>query len=529
VYKAYLKVTVPLKSDEQIVVSSDSAKPAGTNSADVGVGSLVDQIQKEKTIFLALALMVPPLLFALTAKLFMGAPIGENTLKENFYEQCYYFSPLSLAIWATYYAYYFFTNDAYFYVGHNVALPILLLPPIVTALWFFRTEIKTMEVERQTSGAKSFLIVAACITVLGMAIYIFFYFPNFQDRIRLLFIQAYPLLSAALLVAFAIAWIGRRKTESTTIMLGNLVWVVASFIVLAGAMRFISFQAVVVPNAPAGFVETPVAAQPPLEQTQIVEIPAGTPTVVSYLPVFADTQTPTFEPTATPMIENPVTEQPTVISSGDTPTAEQPTAVVIPDTPTAVFQPFYTETFSGDIANWIRFMTSGDDSMVSVRMESDRLAIDLLSLEDKLPWFYLINNVYTYPDVKVEADVTNRGSDANGLSLICRYSDVGWYEFVVSNTGSYAIYAVDSVGIVSQGYNQLINGSSTAINTGTSRNIITAECKGSSLNLYVNQTLVDSVTDTRFNFSYGKIGIAVSSPQKMPVGVDFDTLTVSEP
>lgn len=526
VYKAYLKVTVPVKSDEQIVVSSASTKPVVATSADAGIGSLVDQFQKENTIFLALGLMIPPLLFALMTKLFMGISIGENTLKENFYVQCYYFSPLSLAIWATYYAYYFFTNDAYFYVGHNVALPILLLPPILTALWFFRTEMKTMEFERRINGARAFLIVTACITFLGMAIYVFFYFPDFQDRIRLFFIQAYPLLSAALIIAFAIAWLGRLRTESTPTTLGNLTWVFASLVVLVVAMRFVSFQAVVVPKAPAGFVETPVATLPSLEQTQIVEFPVGTPTAIAYLPIFADTQTSTVEPTVTPAI---VTDQPTIIPIGDTPTFEQPTTAVITDTPTAVFQPFYTETFSGDLANWIRFMTSGDESMVSVRMESEKLAIDLASLDDKLPWFYLINNVYTYPDVKVEVDVTNRGSDANGVSLICRYSDVGWYEFVVSNTGSYTIYAVDSVGIVSQGYNQLINGNSSAVNQGVSRNIITAECKGNALNLYVNQTLVDSVTDPRFNFTYGKIGIAVSSPQKLPVGVDFDTLTVSAP
>ncbi len=146
-----------------------------------------------------------------------------------------------------------------------------------------------------------------------------------------------------------------------------------------------------------------------------------------------------------------------------------------------------------------------------------------------MPWFYLIHNAYTYSDVKVEADVTNRGADANGVSLVCRYSDVGWYEFVVSNTGSYSIYAVDSVGIISQGYTELLNGTSTVINSGIARNIIAAECKGTVLNLYVNQTLLDSVSDTRFNFSYGRIGIAVSSPQKLPVGIDFETLTVSQP
>jgi hypothetical protein len=174
-------------------------------------------------------------------------------------------------------------------------------------------------------------------------------------------------------------------------------------------------------------------------------------------------------------------------------------------------------------------MTGGDERMVEMQVDLGKLSIDLLQLEDKLPWFYLINNSYTYSDVKVTAVVMNRGIDANGVSLICRYSDIGWYEFIVSNSGSYSIYAVDNAGIVSQGYNELINGSSPIVNSGLSTNEITVACKGGELTLYVNQTLVNSIIDTRFNFSQGKIGVAVSSPQKLPVGVDFESLTVGEP
>jgi hypothetical protein len=64
---------------------------------------------------------------------------------------------------------------------------------------------------------------------------------------------------------------------------------------------------------------------------------------------------------------------------------------------------------------------------------------------------------------------------------------------------------------------------------GATTNVLTAECKGSELNLYVNQTLVRSVIDTKFNFAQGKIGLAVSSPDKLPVNVDFESLAVSAP
>ena len=75
----------------------------------------------------------------------------------------------------------------------------------------------------------------------------------------------------------------------------------------------------------------------------------------------------------------------------------------------------------------------------------------------------------------------------------------------------------------------MLSGDSALINTGMASNLLTAECKGSDLNLYVNQNLAATVSDSKFNFSQGKIGVAVSSPEKMPVGVDFETLTVSAP
>jgi hypothetical protein len=127
----------------------------------------------------------------------------------------------------------------------------------------------------------------------------------------------------------------------------------------------------------------------------------------------------------------------------------------------------------------------------------------------------------------VEALVANRSANATSVSLVCRYSDIGWYEFVFSSSGTFTIYAVDSVGIVNPGYNELISGDSPVINAGAATNMLTAECKGSELNLYVNQTLVRSVIDTKFNFAQGKIGLAVSSPEKLPVNVDFETLTLN--
>jgi len=521
IYKAYLKVTVPLKSEEQLIISNDSAKSIVAQGTNAGIEDFVSQIQKENTIFLALALMIPPLLFTLAAKLFMGKQISETALKESFYAQCYYFSPLSLAIWATYYAYFFFTADAYFFIGYEVSLPILLAPPVLTALWFFWTETRVVAIERNVSGLKPFLIVTVCIAVLGLAVYIFFDIQSFQDRLRLFAIQIYPVLAAALILTFAIVWYRGQRAQNKGVTLANLVWVAASFVVLAIAMQFISFRGVSIPAAPPpAVVETNVAELPPVEQTQIAAVPTVTGELVAYAPVFVDTPTPTVETTSTPVVEIP---------SAETPVIETPTGVpLIEDTPTPFLQPYYTEEFDsdGDIVTWFEFMSSGDARMVGKRLELGQLSIDLLPLDDKLPWFYLINNSFAYSNVKAETLVLNHSVNATGVSVICRYSDIGWYEFVFSNMGAYSIYAVDNSGLVSQGYNLL---TSTVISPDSPANVFAAECKGSELNQYVNNTLVNTFVDTKFNFTEGKIGIAVSSPDKLPVSVGFDYVKVSEP
>jgi hypothetical protein len=143
----------------------------------------------------------------------------------------------------------------------------------------------------------------------------------------------------------------------------------------------------------------------------------------------------------------------------------------------------------------------------------------------------LINTTATYTDVQVEATVINTGNNANGASLICRHSAEGWYEFTVSNAGLYTISAYDGVGGTGlvPGYNELAAGGSPAIKSGKSTNVYRAVCAGNELSLYVNDTLVKTVTDTNFDFTEGAVGIGASSPQQLPVDLIFQSFTVSQP
>jgi len=215
------------------------------------------------------------------------------------------------------------------------------------------------------------------------------------------------------------------------------------------------------------------------------------------------------------------TTQPAQTSPTVTTTAE---AQALPET-----QVFYTEEFDGNLDAWSSTITSGLESQVNMLLDNGVLAVQLSPHEDKIPWVHIINDAFTYTDVQVETVVTNNGNNANGVSLVCRYSEKGWYEFLVSNAQLYAIYAYDAVGSVQPGYFEMAAGGSPAVTAGHTTNVYTAVCNGNELTLLVNGTLVKSIADARYNFTEGKIGVAVSSPQLLPVDVQIESVTVSEP
>lgn len=190
---------------------------------------------------------------------------------------------------------------------------------------------------------------------------------------------------------------------------------------------------------------------------------------------------------------------------------------------------FYIEEFDGNMDSWSSFMSSGIDRQVDMTLENGSLHIKLSPFEDKIPWFYMTNNAFTYTNVQVEAITTNNGNNANEVSLICQYSEYGWYEFTVSNAGLYSINAFDINLPLLQRHIALASGGSSTIKTGRTTNTYTAVCRGNDLTLYINGVLIKNIKDQVYNFTEGNIGIGVSSPQIFPVDVNFESVSVSSP
>jgi hypothetical protein len=244
-------------------------------------------------------------------------------------------------------------------------------------------------------------------------------------------------------------------------------------------------------------------------------IDLGTKTSEPPQPIIQPTSAP-IQPTSAP-IQQP-TQQELV----------QPTEV--PPT-VAPSNPFFKEEFNTDVlSSWTPFIITGDTnsdkSKSSLTIENGKL---IFKLEDVQLYSYLIFDGHTYEDVRVEVSADNRGKNTNNISLLCRYSDAGWYEFSVMSSGLFQIWAYDATGAVHKGYNLINSGGSNAIKMGKETNVYSITCSGNHLTLNINGKEAASFTEKKYGFNDGKVGVNVSSLDVYPVIVEFDYFDIQQP
>ncbi len=115
------------------------------------------------------------------------------------------------------------------------------------------------------------------------------------------------------------------------------------------------------------------------------------------------------------------------------------------------------------------------------------------------------------------------GPDANRIGLICRYLDAGnFYFFVMTSDGFFA------VGKMLNGESMLLGSDAfeptLAIHTGMNINNLRAECVGSTLRFYINDTLVSEVQDTAF--TAGDVGFLAGTFDMPGADIVFDDFLV---
>jgi len=227
----------------------------------------------------------------------------------------------------------------------------------------------------------------------------------------------------------------------------------------------------------------------------------------------------------------PANEDPSTVDVPEQPQTEEPAVVVTePPVEQSSAQQFFTEEFDGGFSDWMRYDVLGDTETnqdgLTLETDNSRLIFDFST---KYLYTYLYYQPYDYDNVAVEARVENRGTNNNNISLVCRYSDEGWYEFNIANNGLYNILYGFVAADGDIGYGRLADGGSNKIKSGKDVNTYKIICKDRKLSLYINGIETRVIEDNNYVLRDGKVGISVSSFKDLPVKVEYDWVTISEP
>ncbi len=184
-----------------------------------------------------------------------------------------------------------------------------------------------------------------------------------------------------------------------------------------------------------------------------------------------------------------------------------------------------------EMSNWFAYLVNDQNNRILDAKDSDYKATihdSTLRFEftgdQTYKYVYFIFSPLSTNNVRIETTASNLGRNNNNVSLICRYTQDGWYEFNIANNGKFNILRYIAS---SRAYRALWTGASTAIKMGNETNQYDADCNGDKLTLYINGDLVKTVTDK--SLKDGQIGLSVSSFNVTPIILEFDYFTASVP
>jgi len=250
-----------------------------------------------------------------------------------------------------------------------------------------------------------------------------------------------------------------------------------------------------------------------------------TPSEASIQTAIALTQAKLPTDTSVPLIATPTLTQ-----------LPSPTFTLTPTqtiTPSPTASMFFTEEFNQPLNEFWTLHIYGPNkdliSKVKTQVNEGNLEVEI-TREDIYAYYFF--NQFSYTDVRLDMRAENRGRRTNNISLICRKSDDGWYEFSVgSDAAWYLFYANVSKNKSNALYKLVANGAALALKQGNDTNEYTMICEGESITLMVNGTELKGspIRETIYKLKKGSVGMNVSSLNVVPVIVDFDWLKISLP
>jgi len=245
----------------------------------------------------------------------------------------------------------------------------------------------------------------------------------------------------------------------------------------------------------------------------------------------AQAPTPTLDPPTATVLPS-ATPIPATATATNTATPVPPTATKVP--PTATPKPTNTATPGpGDVVyhtdfnnftGWRAFPLQTNGKLLT-EIQGGQLDVKIQS-RDTYAYILNISQSNSSSDMAVETLAQRgNGTNRNNVTVVCRASEKGWYEFTITSGGLYNIIRFDADPI---NWTLLASGGSAAIQMQDKPNKITAICQGDTLTLVVNDQTLATANDSRYLYGTG-FGLSVSTFDIGNVTVDFDYVTVSLP
>ncbi|MEA3340366.1 MAG: hypothetical protein U9R15_10405 [Chloroflexota bacterium] len=143
-------------------------------------------------------------------------------------------------------------------------------------------------------------------------------------------------------------------------------------------------------------------------------------------------------------------------------------------------------------------------------------------------WFAWASPGQRFDDVSVEVDVhLTSGSYDGHFGVLCRHVNLkNFYYFAISADGYYAIFRrVDGGDLETLSGDGSGMAHSPVIKTGEQSNDVRAVCQGNELSLYVNDELLETVTDDAH--AQGDVGVGAGSVSEGDLRIQFDDFAVT--
>lgn len=179
--------------------------------------------------------------------------------------------------------------------------------------------------------------------------------------------------------------------------------------------------------------------------------------------------------------------------------------------------------FDGDLNNegWSMYLFDLYNAQASGTVEQKKGRMEV-SVDTNYTEVYVFNENFSAGDVIVRTLVTKvAGPNRMNASVVCRASELGWYEFAITYGGYVQVWKWDANAGDNGYFYKLAERGSNDIKVQTGGvNELEADCIGDTLTFYVNGVQVANVTDR--DFTEGLVGVGVYTFDMKGSVVDFE-------